>query len=75
MTYYTTGGRTMIEKLRKTGAYVIISIGFYICACLALLLLNFVQSGLFDNILVDGFKVAFVAGIILLVVQFLKKRK
>ena len=65
----------MIEKLKRTGAYIFISIGFYICTCLTLLILNFIHIGSFDNILIDGFKVAFIAGILLIIVQFLKKRK
>jgi hypothetical protein len=65
----------MIEKLKRTGAYIFLMVGFYICTCLTLLLLNFIQIGSFDNIFIDGFKVAFIAGTILFIMNFLKKRK
>lgn len=65
----------MIEKLKRAGAYIFLLVGFYICSCLTLLLLNFIQIGSFDNILIDGLKVAFIAGIMLFIMNFLKKRK
>lgn len=65
----------MKEKAKKYGAYALVVVGFYLCACLVLVVLNLIGIGSFDSILGDGFWVAVLAGIILLLFSLLKKYK
>ena len=63
----------MKEIVRKYGGYVILLIGFYICSCITLYLINLIGLGSFNNILKDGFYVALIAGGILFVSFCIKK--
>ena len=63
------------NEQKKYCAYFIITIGFYICSCLALWILNLIGIGKFNNILDDGFYVVFVTGLILIGTVTFKKLK
>ena len=63
----------MKERAKRYGAYLLIAVGFYLCSCLVLSVLNLIGIGNFDNILGDGFLVALAAGVMLLVVTIVKR--
>ena len=65
----------MKERAKKYCAYFILTIGFYICSCLALWILNLIGIGKFNNILDDGFYVVFVTVLILIGTVTFKKLK
>ncbi len=61
--------------MKKYLAYAILGIGFFMCTCLTLLILNLIGIGNFENIIGDAFPVALLAGAMLILLPKLFKNK
>ncbi len=54
------------KYMKKYLAYILLGIGFFICTCLSLLILNLIGIGHFENIIGDAFPIAVAGGAMLL---------
>ena len=61
--------------MKKYLAYAVLGIGFFICTCLVLLILNLIGIGNFENIIGDAFPIALIAGAMLILPKLFKNKK
>lgn len=62
-------------NMKKHLAYLVLGIGFYLCTCLTLVVLNLIGIGHFENVMGDAFSVSLLAGDILLLQKLFHKIK